>query len=280
MGFMDAFLGRPQMRLLPGISDSISGLNSINFGLGKAGKTAKHFLRDWSSGADTSDSGFYQPLRQQEAADLSDIDMDYATGANVLNATGSGEQANQINAMRDRAKENRREQTGRQTVDAMTGLAGWASDTLERATARRDSDELARQGLLLDARRSQYNATPTGGFLGQMLSGASQAGSAYLGKTCWIAAAIYGEGDPRVDKVRSYLSDWENTSPVGAFVVWLYRRYGERVAKRKWMVRCLTPLFNYWLRKTTVSRLNGTYSVTIVDYRQTTGAISARRNAR
>jgi len=182
MGFMDAFLGRPQMRMLPGVSDSINALNNMSFGLGAAGKSAKHLLKQLDSGQDVSDIGTFSPIRQEEASDLSDIDMDYSTGANVLNAAGGGEQANQINAMRDRAKERRREMTGRQMVSAIAGMRGQAMDELERANQRRDSMDLQRQALILQGRGMQYNATPTGGFLGSLISGGAQVGGAFLGR--------------------------------------------------------------------------------------------------
>lgn len=281
MGFLDALIGRPQMKLLPGISDSINSINGLDFGgLGLVGKQAKHTLKDLDAGRDVSDIGAFSPIRQEEAADLSDIDMDYSTGANVLNAAGGGEQANQINAMRDRAKENRRAQTGRQMVGALGDLRRDATNTFTHARDQWNENELRRQQLLLQARGSQYNATPSGGFLGQMISGASQAAGAYLG-ACWIAEAIWGKDDPRVDLVRGYLLDWERRSPVGAFVVYLYRRYGERIAKRKRIVRCLTPLFNHWLKMAMKewnanNRLNGTYSISIVAIRQTTGVAPSR----
>lgn len=282
MGFLDFLTGsRPDYRLLPGVSDSISGLNNLSFGLGKAGKSAKKLLGQLDAGEDVSNIGSFSPIRQEEASDLSDIDMDYSTGANVLNAAGGGEQANQINAMRDRAKENRRAQTGRQMVGALSSLRQGASDELERATGRKNAEELQRQQLLLGARGMQYNNNQrTGGILGSLISGAAQVGGAYLGNpNCWIARKIYGDNDPRVDMVRTYLLNWEQRSPIGAFVVYLYCRYGERVAKRKWMVRCLTPLFNHWLKKAmnkwnANSRLNGSYSISVTSYRQSTGATS------
>lgn len=278
MGFLDFLTGTPKYKLLPGVSDSINGLNGLNFGIGKAAKSSQRLLKHLDAGDDVSDIGTFSPIRQEEAADLSDIDMDYSTGANVLNAAGGGEQANQINAMRDRAKENRRAQTGRQMVGALGSLRQGALDTLDRATGRRDAEELQRQQLLLQARGSQYNSTGTGGLLGSLISGGAQVAGAYLGgKPCWIAKSIWGKNDPRVDIVRSYLLDWDQRSLMGAFVVWLYRKYGERIAKQKWAVRCLKPLFNHWLKKAMInwnvsSRLNGSYSISVTAYRQSTSA--------
>jgi hypothetical protein len=252
MSFLDGLLGRPNYKLLPGVQDSINSLSDMSFGLGAAGKSSKHLLKQLDRGDDVSNIGTFSPIRQEEAADLSDIDMDYSTGANVLNAAGGGEQANQINAMRDRAKEHRRETTGRQMVSAIAGMRGQAMDELERANQRRDGMELQKQGLLLDARRSQYNATATGGYLSSIIGGAAQAGGAFLGKPpspCWIASALYGENDPRVARIRGYLLKWAERSYTGSFIVWLYRLCGERIAKSKRAVRLLEPIFNHWARK-------------------------------
>jgi hypothetical protein len=270
MGWLgDTFLGkRPDYALLPGVSDSINELQGMNFGLGKEGKVAKHFLRDWEAGSDTSNLGYYEPIRQQLQSNLSDVDMDYSSGANVLNATGGGEQANQINAMRDRQKERLREAAGRQTSEAMGNLAGWASNTLGQANARRDADELRKQQLILQGRGMVYNRNRQGGILPGLIMGGVQAATGFLGglgggggggaggwspgadpSICWVARAIYGDSDPRAAQVREYLLKWERRSLIGAFTVRLYRGFGERIATRKRIVRYLRPLFNYWLKK-------------------------------
>lgn len=52
---------------------------------------------------------------------------------------------------------------------------------------------------------------------------------------CWIAAAVFGENlftGPRVNLVRTWLiNDFEPSGPGAKFVMHLYRKYGERVAK-------------------------------------------------
>jgi hypothetical protein len=52
---------------------------------------------------------------------------------------------------------------------------------------------------------------------------------------CWIAAVVFGENlftGPRVNKVRTWLvNDFEPSGPSAKFVMHLYRKYGERVAK-------------------------------------------------
>jgi hypothetical protein len=52
---------------------------------------------------------------------------------------------------------------------------------------------------------------------------------------CWIAAAVFEENlftGPRVNKVRTWLvNDFQPSGPGAKFVMHLYRKYGERVAK-------------------------------------------------
>lgn len=52
---------------------------------------------------------------------------------------------------------------------------------------------------------------------------------------CWIAAAVFGENlftGPRVNKVRTWLvNDFEPSGLGAKFVMHLYRRHGQRVAK-------------------------------------------------
>lgn len=66
---------------------------------------------------------------------------------------------------------------------------------------------------------------------------------------CWIAQALYGEDDPRVQAIRAYLLGPFSRYAMGRYVVALYRRYGERVASMPWLVHLLRPLFELALRK-------------------------------
>src|SRR5688572_25691938 len=102
MSLKDILLGeRTQPILLPGMQDSINDISSINVNTPSfLHRGAKKTLKDLDAGKDVSHMGQFAALRQREAADLAGIDEDYSVGANVLNAAGGGEQANQINAMR------------------------------------------------------------------------------------------------------------------------------------------------------------------------------------
>lgn len=82
------------------------------------------------------------------------------------------------------------------------------------------------------------------------LGGDAAQGAGMAVAACWIAAAIWGERDLRTIRLRVYLSDvWAKQSVIGLHVVWLYRHFGEAVArqveKRSWVRRVLTPLFEY-----------------------------------
>lgn len=134
MGLSDILFGsKPQYTLLPGVQDSINQVQGMDFGLGLAGKQAKKTLKQLDAGEDVSNIGSFSPIRQEEAADLSDIDMDYMSGANALEGAAGGDQLNQINRMRDLAKENRRAQTGRQMVTALGDLRQSATNTFTNA---------------------------------------------------------------------------------------------------------------------------------------------------
>lgn len=57
----------------------------------------------------------------------------------------------------------------------------------------------------------------------------------FTGFFCWIAAAVFEENiftGPRVNRVRTWLvNDFEPSGRGAKFVMQLYRKYGERVAK-------------------------------------------------
>lgn len=100
----------------------------------------------------------------------------------------------------------------------------------------------------------QSLATSFGGKAGEALAGfASSGGSSIFNSIkgamnkpppmtdpsiCWIAEAIYGADDIRTHAVRRYLTER------GGILVSLYRKFGQRAAKIKWLVRLLRPLFD------------------------------------
>lgn len=182
MGLKDFFLGsKPSYTLLPGMQDSIDAISGMDYNRPSyLHKLAKGQLKRLDRGDDVSDIGEFASLRQNQAADLSDIDLDYSTGANVLNAAGGGEQANQINAMRDRAKERRREDTGRQYVNALSDLRRSATGTLQQENAMRDENLWRQQQMLLQARGNVYNNQRSGGILPGLIQGAAGVGLGLL----------------------------------------------------------------------------------------------------
>ncbi len=64
------------------------------------------------------------------------------------------------------------------------------------------------------------------GYAGQGLGAAAMFG------VCWVAQALYGDTDPRVDLLRHWLVNvWARRSLIGYLFVSLYIRYGERGAR-------------------------------------------------
>lgn len=184
MGFADIFLGaKPSYNLLPGVSDSINSINNLSFGgLGAAGKSAKKTIKQLDSGEDVSNIGSFSPIRQEEAADLSDIDFSYMTGANALTSQNGSADMNQLNRSHDEAVQNRRDQTGRQMVSALSDLRNSSTNTLMQARAQRNQNLLQQQQMLLQARGMQFNNQRSGGVLNSLIQGAAGVGAAFLGK--------------------------------------------------------------------------------------------------
>lgn len=176
MGFKDVMLGsRPDMTLLPGVQTSIDDILGMQFRLPKFIKQMKKGLE---KGTDVSNMGVFAPLRQAEAADLSDIEAEAGYGANALYGAAGGDQAIQMRAMTDRAKERRRESTGRQYVDAMAGMR----DEVSRAYQNRQAANQWRQDTVGRLRTAQYDRSRRGGgLLGDIVrGGASVASSAAM----------------------------------------------------------------------------------------------------
>jgi len=95
------------------------------------------------------------------------------------------------------------------------------------------------------ANMSGAGKAETLGFLGSL--GQSAATGAGLAIGCWIAIVLWGEFDCRTIRLRCWLHTAYNKTLVGSVVVWLYDRYGERVAKYveryKWLRLAFTPIF-------------------------------------
>lgn len=66
---------------------------------------------------------------------------------------------------------------------------------------------------------------------------------------CWIAQALYGDTDPRVERVRAYLLGSFSRRWMGRAIVWLYRKFGRRVARWSWFTSLLRPVFDRILSK-------------------------------
>lgn len=176
MGFKDVMLGsRPDMTLLPGTETSINETRGMNFRIPKFLKKAGKAL---NRGDDVSGLGVFAPFRQAEAADLSDIEAEAGYGANALYGAAGGDQAIAMKALTDRAKERRRESTGRQYVEGMAGLRGEITSALQN----RDASRMWQQDTINRLRAQQYDRSRRGsGLLGQIVQGAAGVASAAAG---------------------------------------------------------------------------------------------------
>lgn len=72
---------------------------------------------------------------------------------------------------------------------------------------------------------------------------------------CWIAEELYGKDDVRTHLVRKWLKEEFSKSAFGAFLVALYRKYGQRIARVIHRVpmlkRAVRPLFDSAVRQAT-----------------------------
>lgn len=235
IGFKDVMLGsRPDMVLLPGMQQSISDVGGMNF---RMPKYIKQLNKGLTRGEDISNMGAFAPLRQAEAADLADIDESYMFGANALAGAQGGEQLNQLNAMRDRAKMQRRGQTGNQYVNALSGVR----DEIGRAYQNREAGRMWQQEMLGKLRGNVYDRSRQGGgLLGSLVQGAAGVASAYATggmaagakPSCWVARALWGDTDPRVFIVRCWLMLRSHESLFWLLFWKAYGRFGQRVANK------------------------------------------------
>lgn len=62
---------------------------------------------------------------------------------------------------------------------------------------------------------------------------------------CWIAESIYGVDDYRTHIMRFWLNNvWAKQSKIGSLVMKLYLKFGQRIAKSRWLCMKLKPLFD------------------------------------
>ncbi len=171
----DLFHGsRPDYRYLPGVEGSINDIEGMKFGIGRPARQARKLGRRLDAGEDVSGIGTFAPIRQEEAADLSDIEMEGGYGANALHTAAGGDQAIAVRAMTDRAKENRRAQTGRQMVDAVTSLRRDLTDTEQRGIENKQAQRMWRTNLATNLRTNptfKFDARRQGGILPGIVRG-------------------------------------------------------------------------------------------------------------
>jgi len=81
---------------------------------------------------------------------------------------------------------------------------------------------------------------------------------------CWIAQALYGDDDPRVNAIRAYLLGPFSQSLHGRMIVELYRRTGQRIAalarRYSFIAAALRPLFDHALTLAEASASGAAFS--------------------
>jgi hypothetical protein len=107
---------------------------------------------------------------------------------------------------------------------------------------------------IFQQQQSQQNAQKSemGQIFGSLIGGAGEAASGGFASGgafgCWIAEVIYGVDDWRTHTVRAWLNGPFRATWFGRAVMWLYLRFGRRVAvlveKHMWLRSALTPLFD------------------------------------
>ena len=140
-----------------------------------------------------------------------------------------------------------KQQQQQQALNALQGLYG--TDTSNQLkdmglSAEALQNELAagRQGWLQNTEGVMSSLGQLGQGVGAVMGGGKGG--------CWIAAATFdGWTDPRTILVREWLNTEFIRSWYGSLVMKAYMRFGERVAKNKFAVRMLRPLFALALKK-------------------------------
>jgi hypothetical protein len=71
---------------------------------------------------------------------------------------------------------------------------------------------------------------------------------------CWIAAALYGKDTVSFHLARRWIvHQWRG--PLATITRWLYRCYGERLARHRWLVELLRPLFDRAVQNARAARV-------------------------
>lgn len=120
--------------------------------------------------------------------------------------------------------------------NASTGAAG-AANQGGSAAAQTAEDISAQNNSWLSA-------------VGGALGGVSSAVGGYFGAKCWVASAYFGGWfEPRTILVRSYLNGPFSETWYGKPIMYLYGKFGQRIARHPRIVKMLGPLFELALRK-------------------------------
>lgn len=179
-------------------------------------------------------------------------------GGNSMLPSGAAEKAEQgittAGAEQLAGEENQIEQAGYQqgynefqaatnALMGSTSLFGTANEGANVATGAGSAANTTMNDI------AQENASPFDAVMGAL--GGIAGGITTGVEHCWIAAAHFGGwNDPRTSLVREYLwGKWINEHWYAPVVLWLYDKFGRRIARSKQLVKMLAPLFDKALAK-------------------------------
>jgi len=179
MGIMQNLFGgsSPTPYKLPGdptLEGEQNELWNYDPGLSPFGRQIKQWGK---TGADVSSLGYFNPLRQKEASDLAQNELQFKSGDNAMISGTGGEQANLVNASLQRGAEQIRRNTGMGIVSAMSDLMS----NYEQERQSRINAELAAKTSVLGNRLGYYSHrygvgnSSTGGIIPGLSSAATAA---------------------------------------------------------------------------------------------------------
>lgn len=169
----------------PTLEGYAGGLYNFDPGMGPAGKAARKTQKRIDSGEDVSNLGYFNTIRQKEAADLEGVNQNYMTGANALIAGTGGEQAVLQNRLRDEAQERVRQNAGMDMTQGLADLRGQTANQLQQAFQFRRGSQLQGMQAGTQARlgyyQNRYRLGQTTGIIPALGQAAAGAGSLMAG---------------------------------------------------------------------------------------------------
>lgn len=267
MGWMDSLFGGSKTVDINDdeIKNMARGLYNFDPGLGMAGGLAKHYLKSVRQGKMT-DLPSVQLAISQGQRNWTDLQRNLQMNTAMM----PGEQQGMTAGLQMEGMLKNQNNTGMGALQGAANDISNFSQIFDMARGQRINAELTgmQAGANILQRGKQRVQTKgiipgimeiAGPLLGGLAGGLGSGGGGGGGgnpfsgdpSICWVAEALYGEGDLRVQEIRNFLLN-QTSAPYKAFVK-LYKRFGERLAKvvkrSKVLQAILLPLFNNFLQK-------------------------------